>query len=116
MYPLPGLKDMLTRLIGEGHSEAWLFMCLLGGFVYFDAAADLIQCNALVLTDAPPVSLHLIGPYPASPEALEHLASHHRIQEVTITAMRDSGFREFGWVLAREAPGGEPCLTHARRS
>lgn len=115
MYPLPDLKDTVAKLIDEGHSEPWLFMCLLGGFCYFDSIGHMIQCNALVLTAAPPVSLTLVGPYQASKPAVEHLISHSRMREVTIAALRNNGFQQFGWVLAQETPGGARA-THFPRT
>ena len=106
VYPLPGLKDAIQRLIDEGHLQPWLFMCLLGGFCYFNASGSIVQSNALVLTENPPVQLHLVGPYPASDGGVQYLVENERMQVVTIKSLREIGFLEFCWVLAKETPGG----------
>ena len=100
------LAGLMNEIVAEHHTEDWLMFCLLGGYCYFDASYRVIQINALVLINDPPIMLHMIGPYPADSVAVEWMHSTERVWEVTLAPLREVGFEQFGWCTAGETPGG----------
>ena len=50
--------------------------------------------------------IHLNGPFPADPAAVEWMTAKGRMHEVTLQPLREAGFRTFGFTSPAEAPGG----------
>ena len=107
-YPVDGLP--VESLIPAAAQQPWLFHVLVGGFVYFDQHAGIIQVNALGLNPSA-TSLHLVGPFTAAASAISHLESSARMQPIVLKDMVDAGFRSFCWIHPAEAPGGVPLST-----
>ena len=110
VYPLEGLEEPLREM--NLASQPWAYLTLLGGFCFFDDDNRVVGVNALTLVPSVNV-MRLIGPYEPSQDALDAMDDSGRMAEVGVEALRESGYQLFGWVHARESPGGhELCPGH----
>ena len=89
-------------------SPAWLDFVLTGGFVYFRKDGRFIQANAIsheAVDAARKISdsdIFAEGPHPAASEVGQSMTSCGRMEPVTLPALREAGFRTFGWVNPAE--------------
>ena len=63
----------------------------------------MLRVNALTVGGS---ALELVGPHQASPLAGAALRDAGRLQSISISALRASGFSHFAWVFKAERPGG----------
>ena len=86
--------------------EKWAYFLLVGGFVFFDEAGMLLQCNALTLVPSR-WQLHFAGPFYPTRTALNGMRQAGRMAAVTLDVLQAAGFAAFGWAHGAEAPGGQ---------
>ena len=116
-YPLEALASRPTAFqlfLRIASSEPWLFLILLGGFVYFDGDDCMVQVNTISLNGDESAELHQVGPVPVREEAMRALDQMQRVQPVTLKNLKDNGFVRFGWVHPAEKPGGHGLSAHFR--
>ena len=122
-FPLP-LEETAMQLyqpyaLSSEEPPAWLDMCLVGGFVYFDVRLNVVGANALSHGRATGEEeetsereeIELLGPTPAPKAVGEWLAANGRMVKITLN--RFNGFDRFAWVNPGEAPGGTPLASAA---
>jgi len=95
---LAGIKNLAR--------EAWVFTFLVGGFAYYDDEGVLLSVNAIGFADTS-ASLLLVGPYKCTSAAGKELKRQSRLQNITVSEIKDSGYFAFGWVHPSEQIAGE---------
>ena len=102
-YPTENMNLALESL--NLLEEPWAFLCLMGGFCYFDEALELIGVNSVTFVKTA-FCFHFEGPYPATSDAIVALQSQARLATVSLRGLQDQGYRSFAWVHPNETLGG----------
>ena len=95
MYPI---KDLAPTVLP---SDQTLCTFLLGGFLYFDADKQLLCFNGLALSPSS-VVISLKGPFDGDLAFTDRVADAGRLADVTISQLREGGFRKFAWIHPSE--------------
>jgi len=106
VYPIDGMHEsvkQLEKIVSD--EDAWIYMLMLGGFVYFDDGGACCSVNALTLSLSK-ISLKLRGPYSATASAHDEIVRQGRMQEVTLDVLLSAGLLSFAWAHPSEQPGG----------
>lgn len=104
-YPLAGMSQ-LTEASKAALDMSSANMCFLslGGYVYLNAAEQVIQANAIGAGDG----LAFLPPQPWKAPYSRALVSSGRCQDITIDFLRAQGARYYCWIRPGEAlPGGD---------
>ena len=116
--PLGSFKRKFSSLTStESKERPWIALVTTGGFVYFDAAGQVMAVDALTFepTEAT-ADVTLVGPFAANREAGEALRAEGRLQAVGIPSLIAAGFIQFGFVSHGELLGGQHTLAGAGKS
>lgn len=87
--------------------QDWHDTLAYGAFAYFDASNRLLQVNRLVPM-GPQASLHLVGPFAPTEQAVTVLRETERMEPVQIEELIEAGFVYFTWVDRDETFDGAP--------
>ncbi len=93
-FPCCGGDDVVTLASPEAPRE-WALACfsVLGGFIYFDAAYEVLAINAISLSKRGATSqVHMGGPFQASPEVVQQMKQLGRFEVLPLSQYHESGY------------------------
>ena len=104
VYPMSRLQEGISALRLNLAVDSWAFVLLVGGFVYFGDAEQVIAVNALTVVESA-ASLTFVGPYPASPDAVAVMKEQQRGAKLDAGPLASAGMRWVAWVHPGELLG-----------